>query len=209
MRTKVLVKLGYTMVFSAFFLAGARTQAQDNDAVKIIEQKRKEQFAEFKSDTSPLTEKQRRKLKQIEYYPIDLAYRVKATLVRTETPQLFKMKTSTSRLPEYRKYGEVHFILNGVEQKLEVYESAVKTKGYEKYLFIPFTDKTNGVETYEAGRYIDILIPETDEVIIDFNLCYNPYCSYNHKYSCPIPPAANDLPLEIKAGEKKFRGPKG
>jgi uncharacterized protein (DUF1684 family) len=96
--------------------------------------------------------------------------------------------------------------LNGVNYKLEVYQSPEVSRmpGYKDHLFVPFTDKTNGNETYEIGRYIDMVIPSGDEVILDFNLAYNPYCSYNPNYSCPIPPAANDLPIEIKSGEKKY-----
>ena len=76
---------------------------------------------------------------------------------------------------------------------------------YENYLFIPFRDITSGDETYGGGRYLDFRIPETDSVTIDFNLSYNPYCAYNHKYSCPIPPAENSLPVKILAGEKTYK----
>ena len=119
---------------------------------------------------------------------------------------MFKMKTTTTRLPEYVKYGEVVFTIDGTEFKLSVYQSPdiMKNPGYEDYLFIPFTDKTNGNETYEVGRYIEFRIPKSEDVIVDFNQCYNPYCSYSARFSCPIPPAENDLPIEIPAGEKKF-----
>jgi hypothetical protein len=80
----------------------------------------------------------------------------------------------------------------------------VKKPGYEKHLFIPFNDRTNGNETYGGGRFLDVYETGTDTLIIDFNLAYNPYCAYNHKYSCPIPPEANNLELKVKAGEKKF-----
>lgn len=155
---------------------------------------------------SPLSKKERRHFKGLNYYPIELSYRVKAKFVKTETPELFKMKTTTARLPEYSKYGEVHFELKGQPFILEVYHNAdiAKRPGYEDYLFIPFTDETNGKDTYDVGRYLDFRIPKSDEVMIDFNLCYNPYCSYSANFSCPIPPSANYLPLEVKAGELKF-----
>lgn len=180
---------------------------QTDSAVADIETHRKKQQAEFRDpEKSPLNKKQRKKFKGLNYYPIDLAYRVTATFIRTESPVLFKMKTTTDRLPEYRKYGEVRFTLNGEERVLEVYQSPdiIKRPGLEDYLFIPFTDETNGVETYDVGRYIDLRIPPSDEIIIDFNKSYNPYCSYGGAYSCPIPPEANHLPLKIQAGEKAF-----
>jgi hypothetical protein len=40
---------------------------------------------------------------------------------------------------------------------------------------------------------------------IDFNKAYNPYCAYNHNYSCPIVPLENDLEIAINAGVKKFQ----
>ena len=75
---------------------------------------------------------------------------------------------------------------------------------YSNHLFIPFNDITNGVETYDAGRYIDLEIPKGDTIIIDFNKAYNPYCAYNDGYSCPIPPEENNLEVEVKAGVMAF-----
>jgi len=48
-------------------------------------------------------------------------------------------------------------------------------------------------------------IPEGDRLILDFNKSYNPYCAYNERYSCPIPPKENDLPVRIEAGIKAFK----
>lgn len=181
--------------------------AQIDSAVYEIQQHRKKQEEEFRDPKkSPLDKKSRKHFKGLNYYPIDLNYRVKATFVKTENPVLFKMRTTTDRLPEYIKYGEVHFKLDGEDRVLEVYQSPdiSQKSGLEDYLFIPFTDETNGVDTYEVGRYIDFKIPQSDEVIIDFNKSYNPYCSYGSAYSCPIPPEVNHLPLKLKAGEMKF-----
>lgn len=193
-----------TLVGLAAFLT---LNAFAQDGLAEIEKHRKKQQEEMKSPTSPLLKKDRRKFKGLNYYPPDLNYRVTAKFVKTENPVLFKMKTTTARLPEYVKYGEVHFTLSGTDYSLEVYQSPdiIKREGYEDYLFIPFTDETNGNETYEVGRYLEMRIPTSDDVILDFNLCYNPYCSYNPKYSCPIPPEINHLPVEIPAGEKKFK----
>ena len=78
-----------------------------------------------------------------------------------------------------------------------------KRKGFKDYLFLPFLDATNGIETYGGGRYLDVYIFENQTNIkIDFNLSYNPYCAYSHRYSCPIPPHENTLTVEINAGEK-------
>jgi uncharacterized protein (DUF1684 family) len=87
-----------------------------------------------------------------------------------------------------------------------VYQNAelVRKNTYVNYLFLPFSDLTSGNETYIGGRYIDLRIPYGDTIAIDFNQAYNPYCAYNRKYSCPIVPLENDLPIAIRAGVKKF-----
>lgn len=196
------------VTFIFFFVAFVNVlHAQIDSAVHDIEMHRKKQEDEFRDPkTSPLDKKLRKNFKGLDYYPINLDYRLKAVFVKNETPALFKMKTTTSRLPEYQKYGEVHFKLDGEERVLEVYQSPEISKmpDLEDYLFIPFTDLTNGIDTYDVGRYLDFKVPSSPEVILDFNKSYNPYCSYGGAYSCPIPPQANHLPLKVEAGEKKF-----
>ena len=77
-------------------------------------------------------------------------------------------------------------------------------EGFEDYLFLPFLDDTNGEESYGGGRYIDLKIPEGDQMTIDFNTAYNPYCAYDAKYSCPIVPRENYMDVEVRAGVKAF-----
>jgi uncharacterized protein (DUF1684 family) len=181
--------------------------AQVDSATNEIVQYREKQEAKFRDPKdSPLDKKLRKKFQGLNYYPINLDYRVAAKFVKTENPVLFKMKTTTARLPEYQKYGEVHFELDGEARVLEVYQNpeTIQNPGLEDYLFIPFTDETNGIDTYEVGRYIDFRVPASEDVILDFNKCYNPYCSYGSAYSCPIPPEVNHLPLKVRAGEMKF-----
>ena len=143
----------------------------------------------------------------LEFYDIDSTYRVKARFVRTPHEKPFAMATTTDRKPMYFKYGEAHFALKGKELKLNLYKSVepYKEPGYEDYLFLPFTDLTSGDGSYGGGRFIDMRIPEGDEIIIDFNKAYNPYCAYSPKYSCPITPAVNDLQVRVEAGVRDFK----
>ena len=157
-------------------------------------------------EESPLTDEDFKIFQSLDFYPIDEKFIVEAKFVSTPKEKVFKMKTSTTRLPEYKKYGELFFQIDGKSFKLNVYQNIElsKKEGYEDYLFLPFSDLTCGKESYIGGRYIDMRIPKTKTVTIDFNKAYNPYCAYNHKYSCPIVPLENDLPIEILAGVKKF-----
>lgn len=195
------------LVLVWFVFLPAALIAQVDSATNEIVQYREEQEAKFRDPKdSPLDKKLRKKFQGLNYFPINLDYRLVAKFVKTENPVLFKMKTTTARLPEYQKYGEVHFELDGKARVLEVYQNPeiIRQPGLEDYLFIPFTDETNGIDTYEVGRYIDFRVPASEDVILDFNKCYNPYCSYGSAYSCPIPPEVNHLPLMVQAGEKKF-----
>ena len=83
----------------------------------------------------------------------------------------------------------------------------MSSPSYNNELFLPFNDLSNGKESYGGGRYMNVKIPEAgaDTLILDFNQTYNPYCAYNKKYSCPIPPRENNLDIEISAGIKNFK----
>ncbi len=156
---------------------------------------------------SPLTKEDLKKFSSLEFFPIDSTYKVTAKFIRTPDEEPFEMTTTTSRKSIEVKYGEVHFTLKDTTLTLNVYQN-VKLKltdQYKNYLFLPFTDKTNGKESYGGGRYIGLEIPKGDTIIIDFNKAYNPYCAYNPKYSCPIPPRENDLSVAIKAGVKAYK----
>lgn len=142
------------------------------------------------------------------FYP-DEAFRVNARFERIYEAPWFKMPTSANRYQVQRVYGILHFSVNDTALILHVYQSEdlLQTKKYADYLFVPFTDKTCGIETYDNGRYIDLKIRdvESGNCIIDFNKAYNPYCAYvTGKYNCPIPPKENDLPVAIRAGEKAY-----
>ncbi|WP_291726689.1 DUF1684 domain-containing protein [Bernardetia sp.] len=159
---------------------------------------------------SPLEEKDRKKFTSLPFFKIDEDYKVEANFVRTTDGKPFQMQTTTDRKPIYQKFGEVSFTLHGKNHTLNVYQSQdlAQQEEYKDYLFLPFTDLSNGQESYYGGRYIDLRIPkretadgqELDKITIDFNKAYNPYCAYNKKYSCPIPPQENHLDIKVLAG---------
>ncbi|MGB3465870.1 MAG: DUF1684 domain-containing protein [Cyclobacteriaceae bacterium] len=153
-------------------------------------------------DESPLEGKALRKFKGHRFFPIDEKYKVTARFIKSDNPAFFQMKTTTRRIADYDIYGIAQFDLNGKSFTLNIYQShrLRKMEQYKDDLFLPFIDLTNGEETYAAGRYIDLSIPEGNEIIIDFNKAYNPYCVYSYKYSCPIPPLENSMDTRVEAG---------
>ena len=136
---------------------------------------------------------------RLNYFKVDEKYKVKAKFAKIENGEVFEMKTSTDRLPEYRVFGTLTFELDG-PQVLTLYQNVQQPD----YLFLPFKDKTNTKETYGAGRYLEFSPEDLSNPEIDFNFAFNPYCAYNKDFSCPIPPTANHLDISIPAGEKKW-----
>jgi uncharacterized protein (DUF1684 family) len=168
----------------------------------------KKMNSEFKdASTSPLKTKDLKKFKGLEFFKFDSAYVVKAILKRTPNEKPFEMKTTTSRLPRYVKYAVLEFELKEESFKLDIFQNLnlMDDPEYVDYLFLPFLDETNGESSYGGGRYIELRIPEGDEILIDFNKAYNPYCAYNEKYSCPIVPRQNYLRTKVEAGVKAFK----
>lgn len=179
-------------------------QNKFTDAVEKFQKELNAEYAD--ATTSPLMAADLATFKSLDFYPINEKFKVTARFVRTKKEKPFEMKTSTDRKPLYVKYGEAYFTIDGSDFKLNIYRNIELSKKaeYKDYLFLPFSDLTSGNESYIGGKYIDMKVPEGNTIIIDFNTSYNPYCAYNHKYSCPKVPLENDLNIEIKAGVKKF-----
>ena len=154
------------------------------------------------SETTPLDEEEQKSFKGITFFDIDEKYIVEAELELLKNQKPFLMPSTGKIQQEYKKYGILHFQIDGQKLQLVVYQNIAlsKRKGLEKHLFLPFYDLTSGETTYGGGRYLDVQIPESNKMIIDFNQAYNPYCAYSARYSCPITPEENFLDIEIKAG---------
>lgn len=158
-------------------------------------------------DLSPLTEEDRLQFEALDFFPVNTSLIFDVKLVRTPQAVPFMMKRTKDEV-KYVKYGTVTFAYGGSKHTLSVYQNLdliARDPKYSKHLFLPFTDLTNGEETYVGGRYLDLEIPDGDSLTIDFNRAYNPYCAYNKKYSCPIPPAENDLKMQVEAGVKSWK----
>ncbi len=184
----------------------AEVQSQNLNEVLEIKKFQKELNEEYKNEKeSPLRGDNFKKFKAHPFFLINLDFYVKAKLVKAENAVPFELPTSSGKTKKYQEFGKVYFKINGAEQVLTVYQSLdlAKNPAYKNYLFLPFKDATSGKETYGGGRYLDLRIPENDELIIDFNKAYHPYCAYNATdYNCPIVPQENWLKIPIEAGVK-------
>lgn len=158
--------------------------------------------------TSPLSKSQIEVLKENgghNFFDVNSQLRITAYFKRVE-PQEIGFETSTDRIAMYDKFGTATFMIESREITLSIYQSHDSRRNplYRNHLFLPFYDMTNGQETYGGGRYIDLRIPKGDQIIIDFNQAYFPYCAYSDGYSCPVPPVENYIEYKIEAGVKNF-----
>lgn len=195
-----MTRIFLTAVLSLFAIS---VFSQDHPWRKEVENFQSDLESSYRNpQESPLKGTALKKFKGHMFYPINPRYRVKARLVRTENAPVFNMPTTGSPAKFY-EYGKLYFFIGDVEYRLNTYVSVglQNDPEYADYLFLPFGDLSNGNETYSGGRYIDFRIPtDTNEIFIDFNRAYNPYCAYATGYSCPKVPNSNILPLKIEAG---------
>ncbi len=170
--------------------------------------KRRDKYLNFTDPaTSRLNKEERDSFSGFNYYDPDINYRVRAGFKVDTSIAVFGMKTNTERTPEYRTYGFIDFTINDTSYRLSAFQNiAFKDHPvYGKELFVPFKDLTNSSTTYVTGRYIDIPIPVSDSIIIDFNMAYNPYCAYYDRWSCPLVPFENHLDISIPVGEMIYK----
>jgi uncharacterized protein len=151
---------------------------------------------------SPIPAAEREAFTGLPYFPVDESLRFERLTLEPYSgsePANFQIPTSDGKLREAVRAGTFAFELGGATQRLTGFTFA---EGDSESVFLPFLDATSGPETYGAGRYLD-LYPEADGTyVIDFNLAYHPSCVYDPRFSCPLTPAENRLPVRIEAGER-------
>jgi len=197
-----------TILFLVFSLIACKT-VKDSSSDKKVYQSHQEEVTVFQQELnrqyadegdSPLKPVDRAKFQGHDFYPISEKFKVEAKLTLTPESKPFQMPTSTDRLPIYRQFAVAHFEVDGMSYQLSLYQN--QSPQYMNYLFVPFRDLTNSAGSYGGGRFLDLDLPKGNTIVIDFNKAYNPYCAYNDKYSCPIPPKENSLELAVEAGVK-------
>jgi uncharacterized protein len=96
------------------------------------------------------------------------------------------------------------FDLYGYSLKLNLYWF----RSYGGGLFLSFRDSTSGKQTYGGCRYLLDTVKGADlgasdgRLVLDFNFAYQPSCSYDPRWICPLAPAANRMTVAVLAGER-------
>ena len=189
------------LLFSLFLLLNCDNRKRFNTDLTPFQREINDFFKD--ASVSPLKKRDLKNFRGLDFFTYDSTYLVTAKLTKTPKEKPFMMLTTTDMVVEYIKYGTVSFELLDNQYSLDIYKN-LEDPNERDNLFLPFLDDTNGNESYGGGRYINLSIPQGDNLIIDFNSAFNPYCVYDEKYSCPIVPRENYLPLEIKAGVMNF-----
>jgi hypothetical protein len=152
---------------------------------------------------SPLPPERRAVFAGLPYFDYDTAMRVRGEVADAE-PRRYEIGTSGDGAYAFTRFATARFELGGQAQELELYW----LEGYGGGVFLPFADGTSGEATYGAGRYLLDTVkgadlgPEGDGLVLDFNFAYNPSCSYDPAWVCPLATPANRLGIAIEAGER-------
>jgi uncharacterized protein len=186
----------YFVLICVLIINAVHAQKHSDRAFKNYWQQYKNDLYEIiKDDTS-----------HVRFYAYDPKMIVKAKVTLLKDEPVFKMTTSSGKTKDAQKYALLEFSLHGKSFRIFAYQLLMlknKTETADD-LFVPFTDFTCGKTSYGGGRYLDFKIKDivNNQLIIDFNKAYNPYCAFTTGYNCPIPPRENDIKTAIRAGEK-------
>lgn len=136
----------------------------------------------------------------IQSFAVDPKWRVSARFVVYQPKKSIPIPNVLGNVTQEPSSGAVVFSIGGKEYRLDAVDEAG-----EEDLFLIFGDRTNGTETYGAGRFLYAPRPGADgRTVVDFNKAYNPPCAFTAFATCPLPPPQNRLPIAVVAGEKRY-----
>lgn len=134
--------------------------------------------------------------KEIPTYPIDMNWKIEATL-DTTTKNKIEVNDVLGNTNLEESAGTLVFTINGITYRLDALDEGDN-------LFVIFADTTNETETYYTGRFLIASKPDANgKVYLDFNKATNPPCAFTDFATCPLPPKQNILSVSITAGEKR------
>jgi uncharacterized protein len=181
--------------------AEIRASSDPEDAWRGWRSARDDMFRAHPSSPVPPTDRPR--YSGVPYFDYDPRLRALATVEPVEASPT-QIGSSGIVAIAFARLAIARFELDGAEHALELYWLTAYGGG----LFVPFRDGTSGDETYGGGRYLLDTVKgadlglDGDRLVLDFNFAYNPSCSYDPRWVCPLSPPANCLPIEVRAGER-------
>ena len=138
----------------------------------------------------------------IDTFPVDVDWIISARFDRYDPPKTIEVPNVLGFTSLQPSPGAVVFRVNGERYRLDVTGDPDADS-----FFMTFGDATNGLETYDGGRFLTVAAPdERGRTHIDFNLAYSPPCVFTDFATCPLPPPQNRLSIRVEAGEKTYHG---
>jgi uncharacterized protein (DUF1684 family) len=153
---------------------------------------------------SPIALERRPAWRGLHWHPYAKAWRIRGVIDTSATRQTFEISLASDGVLRCTRVGHARFAIDGAPAALAMYWF----EGYGGGLWLPFSDASSGTQTYGGGRYLYDTIKGADlgiagsEILLDFNFAYNPSCAYDVRWSCPLSPLENRLPVEVNAGER-------
>ena len=195
-RTAIGIGLIIVVILSIYFLM---VSTETNDYAIETQSHRTLKDVWFSNDFESPFLKTNTPFHRLNYYAPNQEYTITAKFIKSSGTDSTNLITNLGEAQTYLIYGTATFSINNVDCSLQLL-----FLGDGEGLFLPFMDATSGNETYGAGRYLEPSLPIGGEIILDFNMAYNPYCAYVDEFSCPFPPKSNILKVAIEAGEKSY-----
>jgi len=137
----------------------------------------------------------------LDYFPPSTVFRIEAGFVPYSVPKSVKVEAKIVKQSELVSPGTLNFFWDGREYEFIAFDDEERGT-----YFLVFGDETNGMETYDGGRFLDFKIEPSNKVVLNFNRAYNPPCAFSDYATCPLPPAQNRFPFRLETGEKKYNG---
>jgi uncharacterized protein (DUF1684 family) len=200
-RNSTLLILGIGTAFVLVILFQYYSRSNESPYDRAIAQQRANKDLQFKEAAdSPIKAEEKERFEGLVYFTPDERYKVETSFIPNPQADTLSLMTTSGTERRMIQAGALQFSLQGLEHRLLAYrylDPAIKE------LFVPFKDLTSGGDTYGGGRYLDIPWTAGQTTFeVDFNKAYHPYCVYNEEFVCPLPPSANKLQIEVRAGER-------
>jgi uncharacterized protein (DUF1684 family) len=143
----------------------------------------------------------RLQFKGLQYFPFQADWHVQARFDAYVPARRIPIVNILGMTQEMTSPGAIVFEREGRSWRLD----AIQEAPGDRQLFVMFSDATSGRQTYGAGRFLYVGLPNADRIEVDFNEAFNPPCAFTDFATCPLPPQQNRLALGIHAGELKYQ----
>jgi len=139
--------------------------------------------------------------KGLQYFPVRPDWHIQARFEPYVPEHRIPIVNILGMTEQMTSPGAIVFERDGRAWRLD----AILEAPGDSELFVMFSDATSGKQTYGAGRFLYVGLPNAERIEVDFNKAFNPPCAFTDFATCPLPPQQNQLTLAIDAGELKYQ----